>query len=71
MKAYALNYQIKEIPTTWTDRDFGESNFPLMKSLICYFPWLKIILFKNELKKITNKFKEIQEIEVKNTDKKN
>ena len=49
MKAYALGYQIKELPTTWTDRDFGESNFPLIKSLISYFPWLIIILLKNRI----------------------
>jgi len=49
MKSYALGYETKEIPTTWSDRNFGESNFPLIKSLISYFPWLKIIILKNRL----------------------
>tara|TARA_Y100000589_G_C27080281_1_gene599315 strand:+ start:261 stop:623 length:363 start_codon:yes stop_codon:yes gene_type:complete len=49
-----------------------ENNDDLDKSIKNYtIARKKIILFKNELKKITNKFKEIQEIEVKNTDKKN
>ena len=46
-----------------------ENNDDLDKSIKNYtIARKKIILFKNELKKITNKFKEIQEIEVKNTD---
>jgi len=49
MKSFALGYETKELPTTWSDRNFGESNFPLIKSLVAYFPWLKIIILKNRL----------------------
>jgi dolichol-phosphate mannosyltransferase len=49
MKTFALGYKIKEVPTTWTDRNFGVSNFPLTKSLFSYFPWLLIMLFRNRL----------------------
>jgi dolichol-phosphate mannosyltransferase len=47
MKAFAKGNKIKEFPTTWTDRSFGESNFPLTRSLFSYFPWLLIMVLKN------------------------
>ena len=55
MKSYSLGYKIKELPTTWRDRTFGESNFPLIKSLVSYLPWLLIFLYKNRLYSFGNK----------------
>ena len=49
MKAKALGFQFQEIPTTWTDREFGKTNFPLAKSLVAYLPWFCIILISNRL----------------------
>ena len=39
VKAYIKGYKIIEIPTVWTDRQHGKTNFKLGRSLIYYFPW--------------------------------
>ena len=49
MKAKALGYRFHEIPTKWTDREFGKTNFPLVKSLVAYLPWFCIIFASNRL----------------------
>ena len=38
-KARRLNQPVAEIPTTWIDRSFGESNFQLGKWLPSYIKW--------------------------------
>lgn len=49
MKAKALGYRFNEVPTKWTDREFGKTNFPLVKSLIAYLPWFCIIFISNRI----------------------
>ncbi len=39
VKAHAAGYAIAELPTTWTDRVHGKSNFKLMKWLPYYLRW--------------------------------
>lgn len=56
MKSFALGYKIREVPTVWEDRSFGESNFPLTKSLISYLPLLVVILFRNRLFSFNNNY---------------
>lgn len=56
MKAKAMGYSFYEIPTKWTDREFGVTNFPLVKSLIAYLPWFSIILINNRVYSLPNKF---------------
>ena len=56
MKAYAIGNRVKEFPTVWTDRSFGESNFPLTRSLFSYFPWLSIIFLKNRFYSFSNRW---------------
>lgn len=38
-KAYVNDYKICEVPTTWTDRVAGESNFKLFSWLPSYLKW--------------------------------
>ena len=49
MKAKAMGYRLYEVPTIWTDREFGKTNFPLIRSLKSYLPWFLIILINNRL----------------------
>lgn len=39
VKAHAAGYAIAELPTTWTDRVHGKSNFKLFKWLPYYLRW--------------------------------
>lgn len=39
IKAYIMGYLITEIPTTWTDRTFGQSKFKIAKWLMKYLKW--------------------------------
>jgi dolichol-phosphate mannosyltransferase len=39
VKAFSLRAKIEEVPTTWTDRAAGESNFRLWKWLPSYLKW--------------------------------
>ena len=49
MKAKAIGCSFYEIPTKWTDRQFGKTNFPLVKSLSSYLPWFSILLINNRI----------------------
>lgn len=44
-KAFVRGEQIGEIPTTWKDRDAGESRFQLFRWLPKYFRWYRYALF--------------------------
>jgi dolichol-phosphate mannosyltransferase len=46
VKAFCLEKRISEVPTTWTDRAAGESNFKLMKWLPAYLHWYKVGMLK-------------------------
>jgi glycosyltransferase involved in cell wall biosynthesis len=56
VKAYINGYKITEVPTTWSDRTDGKSNFKLWKWLPHYLHWywlcVKSIRIKN--KKVTS-----------------
>ncbi len=42
VKAFRGGFKISEVPTTWTDRAAGESNFKLWKWLPAYLHWYRI-----------------------------
>ncbi len=44
VKAYALGYNITEVPTIWTDRSEGKSNFKIAKWAGSYFRWYRYAL---------------------------
>jgi len=46
IKAYLNKYKIEEIPTTWTDRADGKSNFKLAKWLPKYLYWYFYLLLR-------------------------
>ena len=52
VKAFLQGYKIAEVPTTWTDRSAGASNFKLWKWLPHYLRWyglcVKSTWFKNK-----------------------
>jgi hypothetical protein len=52
VKAFIHGCKIAEVPTTWTDRAAGASNFKLWKWLPSYFHWywlcVKSTWFKNK-----------------------
>lgn len=49
VKAHLKKCKICEVPTTWTDRVAGQSNFKLIEWLPLYFKWyFKAILRKNK-----------------------
>jgi len=50
LKAYKLGFKITEIPTTWTDRAAGKSNFKLLKWLPKYAKWYFSAIKKNNPK---------------------
>ena len=45
-KAHCLGYRIVEVPTVWSDRQHGKSNFDLRRALFAYFPWLCLALLR-------------------------
>lgn len=45
-KAHCLGYTIREVPTVWRDRQHGQTNFKLGRSLVAYFPWLCVALLR-------------------------
>lgn len=49
VKAHLLKADIIEIPTVWTDRQFGKTNFKLGNSITSYTPWFILALFRNRL----------------------
>ena len=46
VKAFLSGYRITEVPTTWHDREQGQSNFRLMKWLPHYLRWYRLALTK-------------------------
>lgn len=54
-KAHCLGFNIKEIPTTWKERDSGKSNFKFFRSLIFYLPWFGISLLRGSFFSLSNK----------------
>lgn len=42
VKAHCLGYRIVEIPTVWTDRQHGKSNFKMGRSIGAYLPWFMV-----------------------------
>ena len=40
--------KIREIPTIWTDRTFGESKFDMKKFIPSYIYWVRRLLFRKE-----------------------
>lgn len=39
VKAYQAGLEVREIPTVWRDREWGKSNFRLLRALPYYFKW--------------------------------
>lgn len=39
VKAWTMGYRVTEVPTTWTDRTFGQSRFQLLAWLPSYLRW--------------------------------
>ncbi len=52
VKAHINSFKVAEVPTTWTDRVAGQSNFKLMKWLPKYLKWYFIAL-SDRLKKFS------------------
>jgi dolichol-phosphate mannosyltransferase len=48
-KAHCLGYRIAEIPTTWLDRQAGQSKFKVGRSLVVYFPWFCLMMLRGRL----------------------
>jgi glycosyltransferase involved in cell wall biosynthesis len=48
-KAHCLGYRIVEVPTVWRDRQHGQTNFKLGRSLVAYFPWLCLALLRGRV----------------------
>jgi dolichol-phosphate mannosyltransferase len=48
-KAHCLGFRIVEIPTVWSDRQHGKSNFNLTRSIVAYFPWLCVAFLRGRL----------------------
>jgi dolichol-phosphate mannosyltransferase len=46
VKAFLAGYRVAEVPTTWRDREQGESNFKLLKWLPHYLRWYWLALSK-------------------------
>jgi glycosyltransferase involved in cell wall biosynthesis len=46
VKAFLAGDRITEVPTTWRDRERGQSNFRLMKWLPHYLRWYRLALFR-------------------------
>lgn len=52
VKAFKKGYKITEIASTWTDREYGKSNFKMLKWLPHYLRWYFYCIFnKGPLKK--------------------
>lgn len=46
VKAFKKGYKITEVPTTWTDRTSGQSNFKIWKWIPHYLKWYFYCIFK-------------------------
>jgi dolichol-phosphate mannosyltransferase len=42
VKAYRAGFRVTEIPTTWTNRELGESNWRFSRELKRYWRWLRL-----------------------------
>jgi dolichol-phosphate mannosyltransferase len=51
-KAHCLGYRILEVPTAWTDRQHGKSNFNLKRALVSYLPWFCLAMLRGRLVKL-------------------
>ncbi len=45
VKSFLKGYRIEEVPTTWTDRVTGQSNFKLIRWLPHYLKWYLVAVF--------------------------
>jgi hypothetical protein len=52
VKAFLQGYKIAEVPTTWTDRAAGVSNFKLWKWLPLYLHWYWLCVKSRRKKKL-------------------
>ena len=43
-KAHCLGFRVFELPTVWKDREKGQSNFKLGRSIFVYIPWFCLAL---------------------------
>lgn len=50
VKAFLAGYRITEVPTTWRDREQGQSNFKLLRWLPRYLRWYGLALRKGLLR---------------------
>lgn len=50
VKAFLAGYRITEVPTTWRDREQGQSNFKLLRWLPRYLRWYALALRKGLLR---------------------
>jgi glycosyltransferase involved in cell wall biosynthesis len=50
VKAFLAGYRIAEVPTTWRDREQGQSNFKLLRWLPRYLRWYGLALRKGLLR---------------------
>lgn len=48
-KAHFLGYRICEIPTTWRDRQHGESRFRISPAIPAYLKWFLVALLRNRV----------------------
>ena len=48
-KAHCLGYRIVEVPTVWRDRQHGQTNFKMGRSIVAYTPWLCLALLRGRL----------------------
>jgi glycosyltransferase involved in cell wall biosynthesis len=55
VKAHLAGYRITEVPTTWRDREAGESNFRLFRWLPRYLRWYWLALRKGSVRGMTRR----------------
>jgi len=55
-KAHCLGYRVVEVPTVWRDRQHGQTNFKLWRSLVAYFPWLCLALLRGRFFRVPAKW---------------
>lgn len=51
VKAHLAGYRVGEVPTTWTDRNVGQSRFKLWKWLPLYLRWYRLAVFSSLLRR--------------------
>ncbi len=55
-KAHVLGKRLWEFPTTWHNRQHGETSFKLGRSLVTYTPWFLLALLRNRLFAVPSSF---------------